>query len=451
MNTFDVAVIGWGKGGKTIAGTLARAGKRVAIIEQSAEMYGGACINVACIPTKALIHSAQSRPEKDYDPEYFARAVDSRNKLTGKMRDVNYAMLADLGNVVVIDGVARFTGPKTLVVEAGEDSLELSAETILINTGSVPVIPDIEGAEFGGRIHTSITLQQAPLPEHLVIVGGGYIGIEFASMFSQFGSQVTVIDKNPRPLHREDHDVSQVVSGLLDGVRFITDATVIRISQTQDCAAIQYVWNEQEQTVRGDAVLIALGRRPATDSLDLATAGIKTTKNGAVEVNEYLESSVPGVYALGDVNGGPQFTYISLDDSRIVTDRILGDGLRSRNDRQAIPSTIFTTPPFAKVGLTEAEAEKAGYSIKVASKNVADIKAMPKPKIVGDPRGMIKVIVDADSDLILGAALIHIDAQEVINLVALAMRHKITASELRDTIYIHPSSTEALNEVLGTI
>lgn len=451
MNTFDVAVIGWGKGGKTIAGTLARAGKRVAIIEQSAEMYGGACINVACIPTKALIHSAQSRPEKDYDPEYFARAVDSRNKLTGKMRDVNYAMLADLGNVVVIDGVARFTGPKTLVVEAGEDSLELSAETILINTGSVPVIPDIEGAEFGGRIHTSITLQQAPLPEHLVIVGGGYIGIEFASMFSQFGSQVTVIDKNPRPLHREDHDVSQVVSGLLDGVRFITDATVIRLSQTQDCAAIQYVWNEQEQTVRGDAVLIALGRRPATDSLDLAAAGIKTTKNGAVEVNEYLESSVPGVYALGDVNGGPQFTYISLDDSRIVTDRIFGDGLRSRNDRQAIPSTIFTTPPFAKVGLTEAEAEKAGYSIKVASKNVADIKAMPKPKIVGDPRGMIKVIVDADSDLILGAALIHIDAQEVINLVALAMRHKITASELRDTIYIHPSSTEALNEVLGTI
>ena len=451
MNTFDVAVIGWGKGGKTIAGTLARAGKRVAIIEQSAEMYGGACINVACIPTKALIHSAQSRPEKDYDPEYFARAVDSRNKLTGKMRDVNYAMLADLGNVVVIDGVARFTGPKTLVVEAGEDSLELSAETILINTGSVPVIPDIEGAEFGGRIHTSITLQQAPLPEHLVIVGGGYIGIEFASMFSQFGSQVTVIDKNPRPLHREDHDVSQVVSGLLDGVRFITDATVIRLSQTQDCAAIQYVWNEQEQTVRGDAVLIALGRRPATDSLDLAAAGIKTTKNGAVEVNEYLESSVPGVYALGDVNGGPQFTYISLDDSRIVTDRILGDGLRSRNDRQAIPSTIFTTPPFAKVGLTEAEAEKAGYSIKVASKNVADIKAMPKPTIVGDPRGMIKVIVDADSDLILGAALIHIDAQEVINLVALAMRHKITASELRDTIYIHPSSTEALNEVLGTI
>ena len=451
MNTFDVAVIGWGKGGKTIAGTLARAGKRVAIIEQSAEMYGGACINVACIPTKALIHSAQSRPEKDYDPEYFARAVDSRNKLTEKMRDVNYAMLADLGNVVVIDGVARFTGPKTLVVEAGEDSLELSAETILINTGSVPVIPDIEGAEFGGRIHTSITLQQAPLPEHLVIVGGGYIGIEFASMFSQFGSQVTVIDKNPRPLHREDHDVSQVVSGLLDGVRFITDATVIRLSQTQDCAAIQYVWNEQEQTVRGDSVLIALGRRPATDSLDLAAAGIKTTKNGAVEVNEYLESSVPGVYALGDVNGGPQFTYISLDDSRIVTDRILGDGLRSRNDRQAIPSTIFTTPPFAKVGLTEAEAEKAGYSIKVASKNVTDIKAMPKPKIVGDPRGMIKVIVDADSDLILGAALIHIDAQEVINLVALAMRHKITASELRDTIYIHPSSTEALNEVLGTI
>lgn len=450
---FDVIIIGWGKGGKTLAAALADHGQAVAMIERSQDMYGGACINVACIPTKALIHSAETRTGDNYDPAFFDKAVESRNDLTAAMRDKNFSMLDNRETVTVIDGEASFTGPKTLKVAAGEDVMEVAAETIIINTGSVPRLPHVAGAEIGGRIHTSTTLQQAPLPKHLIIVGGGFIGLEFASMFSQFGSEVTVLDRSRRPLLRIDRDVAfEVAKSLHDsGVRIVSGADVFRISQSADCAQIQYLWNEQEQTVRGDAVLMALGRRPDTEILNLAAAGIDTAENGAVLVDEHLRTSVPGVYAVGDVNGGPQFTSISLDDYRIVLDQLTGDGTRSTKDRRAVPSTTFTTPPFSTVGMTEKEARNSGRRIKVASKKVADIAAMPRPKIVGDPRGMIKVIVDADTDLILGAALAHVDSQEVINLLALAMRHDVTASELRDAIYIHPSSSEALNEVLATI
>ena len=450
---FDVIIIGWGKGGKTLAAALADQGQAVAMIERSQDMYGGACINVACIPTKALIHSAETRTGDGYDSAIFDEAVESRNSLTAAMRGKNFSMLDSRETVTVIDGEASFTGPKTLKVTAGEDVMEVSAETIIINTGSVPRLPHVAGAEIGGRIHTSITLQQAPLPKHLIIVGGGFIGLEFASMFSQFGSEVTVLDRSRRPLLRIDRDVAfEVVKSLHDsGVRIVSGADVFRISQSADCAQIQYLWNEQEQTVRGDAVLMALGRRPDTEVLNLAAAGIDTAENGAVLVDEHLRTSVPGIYAVGDVNGGPQFTYISLDDYRIVLDQLTGDGTRSTADRRAVPSTTFTTPPFSSVGMTEKEARNSGRRIKVASKKVADIAAMPRPKIVGDPRGMIKVIVDADTDLVLGAALVHVDSQEVINLISLAMRHDVTASELRDTIYTHPSSSEALNEVLATI
>ncbi|WP_417563627.1 FAD-dependent oxidoreductase [Microbacterium sp.] len=451
MNSFDVVVVGWGKGGKTIAGALARAGKTVAMIERSTQMYGGACINVACIPTKALIHSAEVRTQHDFDPAYFTASVQRRDTLTGAMRQKNYAMLADLDTVVVFDGEARFTAPKTLTVTSGDDALEVTGDTVLIDTGSLPTLPDIPGAQISGRVHDSITLQHAPLPANLVVVGGGYIGIEFASMFAQYGSRVTVLDRNARPLAKDDEDVAaEVAHSLVDaGVTFVSGAQVRSIAQDEASATVVYEQNGSEASVTADAVLLAIGRTPATAALDLPAAGIATTERGAVAVDEHLETSVPGVYALGDVNGGPQFTYISLDDNRIVLDRLLGEGRRTTTDRVAVPATIFTTPPFSKVGLTEDQARAAGHDVKVAVKKVADIAAMPRPKIVGDARGIIKVVVDAASDHLLGAALVHVDSQEVINLVALAMRHGVTATELKDTIYTHPSSCEALNEVLA--
>jgi pyruvate/2-oxoglutarate dehydrogenase complex dihydrolipoamide dehydrogenase (E3) component len=231
----------------------------------------------------------------------------------------------------------------------------------------------------------------------------------------------------------------------------VQNAQVEGMVEDADSATVTATVDGQRQEFRGDAVLLALGRTPATGSLDLAAAGITTTDRGAVAVDDRLETSVPGVYALGDVNGGPQFTYISLDDNRIVADRLLGEGIRTTADRVAVPSTTFTTPPFSKVGMTEAEAREAGHRVAVATKKVAEIAAMPKPKIVGDPRGIIKVVVDQDTDLILGASLVHVDSQEVINLVALAMRTGTTATTLKNSIFTHPSSTEALNEVLGLL
>ena len=448
----DLLVIGWGKGGKTLAGTMARAGKRVAVVEQSDAMIGGSCINIACIPTKILVHDAENKRDSDDTAEYFARAVKRRDTLTGAMRKKNSSMLADLDSVLLVSGSAEFTGEREVLVTGGDDTMTITADTVVVNTGSVANIPPIDGAKLGGRIHDSESLQHVtPFPERLVIVGGGYIGLEFASMFTHFGSAVTVLDHGPRPLASEDDDVAEVVASALadDGITIINNASVTAVSDGADAATVSYETDGETKTIDAEAVLLAVGRKPATADLGLDKAGIETNKRGFITVDEHLRTSAEGVYAFGDVNGGPMFTYISLDDNRILADQLLGEGKRSTKDRGSVPYTMFLTPPVARVGLSEKDAREQGYEIKVGAKLQADIAAAPRAKIEGDPRGIVKFVVDAKSDLILGAALVHVHSQEVINTVALAMRHDVTATELRDTIYTHPSATEALNEVLG--
>lgn len=449
----DVIIIGWGKGGKTLAGTLARNGQRVAMVEASADMFGGTCINIGCVPTKALIHDAQIRDSVGFDPQYFEHSVKRRDQLTAMMRQKNYAMLNELDAVALFTGRASFIGPDTIRVSTDTEQIELRAAKIVINTGSLPTVPAITGAQVGGRIHDSTTLQHADLPHHLVVVGGGYVGIEFASMFAHYGSRVTILDRGTRPLKKEDPDVAaEVVSALADaGVEILSAATVTELSAESDRVMVHYQIAGEHFQLNADAVLLALGRTPNTVGLNLAAAGVEVGERGEIVVDEYLRTSVEGIYALGDVNGGPQFTYISLDDYRILADQFLGDGTRRTTDRVAVPNTIFTTPPLARVGLSEEQAREQEYRIKVAVKPVSEIAAMPRPKIVGETRGIVKFVVDAVDDQILGAALMHIDSQEVINLVALAMRQSVTASELRDQIFTHPSSTEALNEVLGLL
>lgn len=448
----DVIIIGWGKGGKTLAGTLARAGWRVAIVEQSEKMYGGTCINIACVPTKILIHEAEQHRGHGADADYFNSSVERRDELTGKMRQKNFSMLDDLDSVLVLTGKASFLGAHQIRVESGEDVLELSAPKIIINTGAVPVIPSIKGAEISGRIHDSTTLQHAELPKKLVVVGGGYVGLEFASMFAQFGSEVSVLDRGERALKQEDEDVAaEVVSALNDaGVTIITSASVTSLSQDAHSATVTYDRNGEEHQLHADAVLLALGRTPNTAPLKLENTAVQLGDKGEIKVDKYLATDAEGIYALGDVIGGAQFTYTSLDDNRILKDKFLGEGKRNLEDRVAVPSTMFVTPPLARVGLNEDQARAQGLDIKVATKKVADIAAMPRPKIVGDPRGIIKFVVERKTDRILGAALMHVDSQEVINLVAMAMRAGINASTLRDSIFTHPSSTEALNDVLGS-
>ncbi|MGO2859995.1 MAG: dihydrolipoyl dehydrogenase family protein [Brevibacterium sp.] len=415
---------------------------------------GGSCINIACIPTKILVHDAENKRDDDDTEEYFAKAVTRRDTLTGAMRKKNFSMLADLDSVLLVSGRAEFTGEREVRVTGGADAMTITADTVIVNTGSVANIPPIEGASLGGRIHDSETLQHVtPFPERLVIVGGGYIGLEFGSMFAHFGSQVTVLDRGQRPLANEDDDVAEVVAQSLtdDGVTIVNDASVTAVADGADAATVTYEVGGETKSIDAEAVLLAVGRKPATADLGLEKAGIDTDERGFITVDEYLRTSAEGVYAFGDVNGGPMFTYISLDDNRILADQLLGEGTRSTKDRGSVPYTMFLTPPVARVGLTERAAREQGYDVKVGAKAMADIAAAPRAKIEGDPRGIVKFVVDAKTDHILGAALVHVHSQEVINTVALAMRHGITASELRDTIYTHPSATEALNEVLGAL
>lgn len=469
----DLLVIGWGKGGKTLAGAVGRAGRHVGLVEQDPQMAGGACINVACVPTKALVHDAGARRPADDPAAWFAEAVQRRDTLTAAMRDKNHSMLDSVDTVLLVSGRAVFTGPKEVTVAQGGDTLILTAETVVINTGSVATIPAIAGleglgdtVELGGTVHDSLTLQHAdPLPRRLVVVGGGYVGLEFASMFAHFGSEVTVLDRGARPLKHEDEDVARTAVEIMegDGVEFTSAASVTRIdpgtSDPEAAAAAQatvtYEVDGAEHTITADAVLLALGRTPATAGLGLDAAGVVMDEHGFISTDEHLRTSAEGVFAIGDVKGGQMFTYTSLDDHRIVASQLSGDGTRSLADRVAVPYTMFLTPPLARVGMSMGQARdwarENGRSLMTAAKQVADIAAMPRPKIEGDPRGMISVVVDAESDLVLGASLQHVHAEEVINLVALAIRHAVTATELRDSIYTHPSAAEAFNEVLGAL
>ncbi|MEU5641095.1 FAD-dependent oxidoreductase [Streptomyces milbemycinicus] len=450
----DVLVIGFGKGGKTVAATMGRLGKRVVLVERSARMYGGTCPNVGCVPTKALVHHSRKRRPEDVPQEWYERSVGEVQALTKLFRGGNYDGLNSMDTVTVITGTAAFTDPHTVSVDSGDGRVTITAETILINTGSQPIVLDIPGLRTSQYTVTSTELIDTTiLPGRLAIIGGGYLGLEFASIYGQFGSQVTVLEAAPKIFGLVDDDVAAVAEGILvdEGIEIITGASTTETRDGETSATVVYEADGRQHRLEADAVLAATGRAPATRDLNLEAAGVRTTQRGAVEVDEHLRSSQPHIFALGDVNGGPQFTYISLDDSRIVLDQLIGEGKRSTADRVAIPHTVFITPPLATVGITEAYARANGYRVKIASQPVADIVAMPRAYIVEDTRGMMKFVLDAETDEILGAALLSVDAQELINTVSLAMRHGIRAAELRDAVYTHPTSTEAFNDVLATV
>ena len=450
----DVLVIGFGKGGKVAAATVGDLGKRVVLVEQSDQMYGGTCPNVGCVPTKALVHHSGKRRSGDSVKDFYERSVEHVQALTSLFRSGNFDALNNADTVTVVTGRAAFVDPHTVAVGVGEDRLTIVAEKILINTGSEPIIPDIPGLRGSKYALTSTDLiRTTDLPERLAILGGGYLGIEFAAIYARFGSRVTVFEAAPKILGREDDDVAAVAEDILagEGIEIITGARVLEIRDGESDATVVFESGGLEHTHEVDAILAATGRAPATRDLGLDAAGVRTTPHGAVAVDEYLRTSQPHIYALGDVNGGPQYTYISLDDSRIVVDQLVGEGRRSTADRVAIPRTLFMTPPFASVGLTEKEAREAGYLVKITSQPVAEIVAMPRAYAVEETRGIMKFVIDGWTDEILGAALLSIDAQELINTVALAMRHGIKAAQLRDAIYTHPSSTEAFNDVLATV
>lgn len=451
----DLAVIGFGKGGKTLAATLGRQGRRVVMIEQSALMYGGTCINIGCVPTKSMVYRSEHLADGTVHADDYHRAVESTAELTADLRAVNFAMLDKLDTVTVLTGHARFTDPHTLHVQTTDGAtVTVSAQWIVVGTGSRPVLPDIAGLATTPQVYTSTELlSRSGLPQRLTVLGGGYVGLEFAAMFARYGSQVTVLERGAQILAREDTDVSACLQDILhaSGIQIITAAEVTGVSDVDHAASVTYRTGDTEHTIEADAVLVALGREPVTDGLALDQANIDTNSAGAIVVDEHLRTSQPHIFAVGDVNGGPQFTYISLDDYRVVLSQLTGDGSRTTATRTAVPYVLFTTPPLARVGVTESAALAAGSDILVATLPVAAMATVPRARIVDETAGLMKVVVDAATDTILGAALLSYDSHEVINTVALAMRYGITASELRDAIYTHPSMTEAFNQLLGAL
>ena len=455
MRQVDAAVIGFGKGGKTLAGAFAAAGKTVALVEKSPKMYGGTCINVACIPTKSLVHSAAlSAAQGGTFSERAARyatAVDEKDRVTGLLRSKNYRKLADLPNVEVVDGTASFADATHLTVAKPDGTREtIEAAQAFINTGARPFVPPIPGVD-GPRVHVSETLLDVrTLPERLVIIGGGYIGMEFASMYANFGSQVTVVQNEDAFLPREDAEIAAAVLDSVEGrgIRVIRGAGVRRIDDEADQAVVTVEISGAEERLPADAVLVATGRRPNVDGLNLEAAGVELTKRGAVRTDEHLRTTAPNIWALGDVAGGLQFTYISLDDSRIVKADVLGDGARTTANRGTVPYSVFLDPPLSRAGMTEQEARAAGFDVKVAKLPAA---AIPKAQLLQKPTGLLKAVVDAGTGRILGAHLFCEESYEMINTIKLAMDAGLPYQVLRDAVYTHPTMSEAFNDLFAQV
>lgn len=442
MKTVKNIIIGFGKGGKTLAKFLAQQGEQVLVIEKSPQMYGGTCINIACLPSKRLITEATRGTS-------FEDAVDGKNVMTAQLRKKNYQMLASEPNITVLDGQAHFTADHTIEVTTTDGPTQTyTGERIFINTGAQPIIPNIPGLKDSPFLLNSTTaMDQRKLPQELVIIGGGYIGLEFANMFAGFGAQVTVLDHHQALLPREDDDVAaMVLQNFRDnGVKLITGAAIKQVSTRDNQALITYLTaDHQEKTIFADKILAATGRQPVTADLGLEKTGIKVDERGAVIVDDQLHTTVPNVWAIGDVKGGPQFTYISLDDFRIIKDELFGDGQRQVSDRVIVPTTVFIEPSLAQVGLTEKAANKQGLDYLLFK---LPATAIPKAKVLKDTRGLLKVLVDPQTNLIMGATLYVQEAQELINMLVLAMRAKIPYQLLRDQIYTHPTISEAFNDL----
>lgn len=457
MKQYDAVIIGFGKGGKTLAADLAAAGQRVAIIERSARMYGGTCINVGCIPTKSLVNSAKLATVKaaltfEEKAALYRDAIAEKERLTGMLREKNFAKLNDNPNVTVYNGIGSFCSAHEIQIEGPAGREVVGGERIFINTGSTAVIPPIAGIAENPRVFTSETLLDlTELPGHLVIVGGGYIGLEFASFYANFGSRVTILQDGDVFLPREDTDIADEIRRVLaqKDVDVVTGVKVNSITDSLSQAVVSYEKDGESIDLPADAVLIATGRKPNTADLNLAAAGIKTTPRGAVRVDDYLRASVPNVWAMGDVAGGLQFTYISLDDYRIVRSQ-LSNGCEAKSlvSRKNVPYSVFIDPAFSRVGLNEREALEQGYQIKVAKLPAA---AIPKAQVLRETNGLLKAVVDAKTDLILGAMLFCAESYEVINTVKLAMDIGLPYTLLRDQVFTHPTMSEALNDLFGTV
>jgi pyruvate/2-oxoglutarate dehydrogenase complex dihydrolipoamide dehydrogenase (E3) component len=455
---YDVLILGSGQGGNPLSSDFVKAGRRVALIERA--QVAGTCINYGCTPTKTMVASAQRAWQARHAAELgieagpvrvnLERVRARKRKIVEQFRTSGEKRFAS-GQPELVRGEARFVAAKEIAValKAGGER-RMTAGTIVINTGDHPTVPTIAGLRDVPYLDNVSLMELDAVPERLVILGGGYEAVEFGQMFRRFGSEVTLIQRGTHLLDREDADVSEAVEGILreDGVAIETGASAVRIEGTANSLTVHL---EGGKSISGSHLFVAVGRSPNTEELHLDAAGVATDERGYVKVDEELRTNVPGIYAVGDVKGGPAFTHVSYDDYRILRDnlilgaRLRGKSVRKTTDRMTV-DVVYMDPQLGRVGLTETEARKSGRSIKVARMPVSSIARATE---TGETRGMLKAIVDAETEQILGAAILAPEGGELMSMVELAMMGKLTYRVLEDAVFAHPAYAESLNTLWG--
>jgi len=453
---YDAIVIGTSQGGRFLPAELAKAGRKVALVERGP--LGGTCVNTGCTPTKTMVASARLAYLARRGAEYGVRvgpvsvdlaAVRERKRAMVAGARQNYASRLAQDGLDLIEGEAHFTGPNTVEVALTDGGTrQITAPVIVIDAGTRTKPLPVPGAGDVPVLDSTSIMELDEVPEHLIILGGGYIGLEFGQMFRRFGSEVTVVQAAARLMMMEDDDVSDEVAAILrdDGITVLTSATPLRVEPAGGGRLRLTVRTEDgEQQIVGSHLLSAIGRIPNTDALTPEAAGIRLDDRGYIEVDEYLETSVPGVYAMGDIKGGPAFTHLSYDDYRILHANLIGNEKRSTRDR-IVPYTMFMDPQLGRVGITEREAAEQGRAIRVAKLPMSGvIRALE----TGETRGFMKAIVDADSGQILGCAILGSEGGEIMTMIHVAMLGNLTYRSMADAIFTHPLFAEGLNTLFA--
>jgi pyruvate/2-oxoglutarate dehydrogenase complex dihydrolipoamide dehydrogenase (E3) component len=455
---YDAVVIGAGQGGVPLSRALAQAGRKTALVER--EHVGGTCINEGCTPTKTMVASAKvayfDRRSADYGVQNGPVSVDMQ-KVRQRKRDIvesfrsgNEQRIEETEGLDLLMGEASFSGPKELEIHLKGETFQLTADEIFINVGARPANPPIEGLDTVLALNSTTIMELGELPEHLLVLGGSYVGLEFAQMFRRFGSEVTVVQRGKQLMSREDADVAEAVSEIMrqDGLEVLLEAQPQRVEQS-DNGEIQLTVRtpEGERKLTSSHLLVAAGRPPNTDTLNLEAADVETDKRGFVKVNERLETTVPGIYAMGDVKGGPAFTHISYDDFRIIRANLLEGGNASITDR-LVPYTVFIDPQLGRIGLSEQEAREQGRNIGVARMPMSYVARALE---VDESRGFMKAVVDADTDQILGCAVLGIEGGEIMAMLQIAMMGRVPYTALRDGVFAHPTLAESLNNLFAAL
>ena len=459
--TYDAAIIGAGQAGVPLAKSLAAAGWRTALVER--EHVGGACINEGCTPTKSMIAAARvaylARRAPDYGVVTGEVSVDMavvrqrKRDIVDSWRRGSERRVVATENLTLLMAEARFLGSHTLELRRAEGLAStdvppvIEAGRVFINTGCRPSIPSIPGLDSVPYLTSTSIMELDAVPERLVVLGGGYVAVEFAQMFRRFGSAVTMVQRGERLLTREDDDVSAAAAAVLeeDGIGLVLGAGVRSVSAVAGGVRLELMTASGGQAVVGSHLLVATGRVPNTEALDLAAAGLKTDDRGFLPVNDHLETAVEGIYALGDVKGGPAFTHISYDDFRVIRSNLLEGGDAGIGER-LVPYVIYMDPQLARCGLTERESRARGYDVRVAAMPMSHVGRALE---IDEARGLIKAVVDAQSGRILGCAVLGVEGGEVMSVLQMAMLGGVTASRLRDAVFAHPTLAESLNNLFA--